>query len=335
MLGEFIEQLRNRQDLDEAAAEQALERVLQPETPDEEIRAFLIALADKGETPEEIAGFARGMRRMAVRVRSRHEYFVDTAGTGGGRPTFNISTTAAFVIAGAGVPVAKHGNRAATSRCGSADVLEALGIPTRRPAEVSQQALDEIGICFLFAPTHHPSMQRVAQIRRELGRRTIFNLLGPLTNPAGAPCQLIGVFAPELTEKLGKVLQRLGTRRSWVVHSRDGFDELSTAAGNRVAEVGNGDFQLFEFQRMPVSDVPPVGGTPEENAALLAGILAGEIQGGALGVVLLNAAAAVHLATGMTFSEAYREAEASVNDGKAERKLNQLREFYLDTEGIS
>lgn len=335
MLGEFIDQVRNRQDLTESQAEEALRALLQEETPDEEIRSFLVLLADKGETPEEIAGFARGMRKMAVRIESCHEVFVDTAGTGGGRPTFNISTAAAFVIAGAGVPVAKHGNRAATSRCGSADVLEALGVPVQQPPEIPQRALDEIGICFLFAPIHHPSMKRVAQIRRELGRRTIFNLLGPLTNPAGAPHQLIGVFQRDLTERLGRVLQRLGTRRSWVVHSQDGLDELSAAAPNRVAEVEDGRLALFDFQRMPIADAAPSGGSVEENAALVSGVLRGEIGGAARSVVLLNAAAAIHVATGVPFSEAYRQAEASLDEGRAAHKLEEMREFYRTAGGCA
>ncbi|GAB4235514.1 MAG: anthranilate phosphoribosyltransferase [Acidobacteriota bacterium] len=335
MLGEFIEALKNRQHLTEDQAEQALQALLLEETPDEEIKAFLLHLAEKGETPEEITGFANGMRKMAVRIESRHEVFVDTAGTGGGRPTFNISTAAAFVIAGSGIPVAKHGNRAATSRCGSADVLEALGVPVQQPPEVSRRALDEIGICFLFAPIHHPSMKRVARIRRELGRRTIFNLLGPLTNPAGAPFQLVGVFERPLTEKLGRVLQKLGTRRAWIVHSQDGLDELSAAAPNRVAEVEDGRLTLFDFQRMPVAEAAPPGGSAEENAALVAAVLAGETAGAARAVVLLNAAAAIHVAAGVPFSEAYRQAEASLENGAALRKLNEMREFYSTAGGAS
>jgi anthranilate phosphoribosyltransferase len=214
MLEGLTAELRAGRRLNEPEAEDALAAILSEDQGDAVIADFLVTLAERGESVEEIAGFARGMRRLCVPIRTRRADVVDTAGTGGGRSTFNISTAAAFVIAAAGVAVAKHGNRAVTSRCGSADLLEELGVRVDRPAEVSERALDEIGICFLFAPLYHPAMKRVARIRKELGRRTIFNMLGPLTNPASAPFQLIGVYSPELTEKLGGALLRLGCRHA-------------------------------------------------------------------------------------------------------------------------
>ena len=204
MIEELTKVVQTDRDLSESEAQRALELVLSEETPDAAIAALLTALADKGESSEEIIGFARIMRQQVIPIQSRQEKLIDTAGTGGGADTFNISTTAAFIIAGAGVPVAKHGNRALTSRCGSADLLAALGVSIECPPEVARVALESIGLAFMFAPLFHPAMKRVAQIRRELKHRTIFNMLGPLTNPASAHYQIIGVYSPDLTEKLAE-----------------------------------------------------------------------------------------------------------------------------------
>jgi anthranilate phosphoribosyltransferase len=327
MLSEYTTRVSAGKDLSYDEAEKALEAILAPQTPDTEIARFLVALSDKGEAAEEIAGFTRVMRAHAVPVDCKHKTFVDTAGTGGGVDTFNISTAAAFVIAATGLPVAKHGNRAITSRSGSADVLEHLGVRIEAPPEVAQQTLNQVGICFMFAPHFHPAMKRVAGIRRELERRTIFNLLGPLLNPASAPCLLVGVYAEELTQKLAKALCLLGCRRAWVVHSHDGLDELSVAESSRVAEVRDGQVRTFDFQ--PVSTHPgiPPGGTAAENALLIEAILQGQVSGAAHDVVVLNAAAARHLALDVPFSEALRQAETAISSGAALRKLRELAEL--------
>lgn len=333
MLQELTRELEASRDLPQESAAQALELILAEGTPDREIMAFLSALHSKGETPAEIAGFARIMRRHAVTLRCRHQDLIDTAGTGGGADTFNVSTAAAFVIAGAGLPVAKHGNRAATSRSGSADVLQALGVQVARSAEVARQSLDELGIAFLFAPLFHPSMKRVVQIRRQLPHRTIFNLLGPLTNPAGAPYQIIGVYAPDLTRRLGKALAALGCSRAWVVHSRDGLDELSTGAPSWVTEVEDDRDRSFEFDPAPHGFAPRdlsavAGGSPEENGRLVRAILEGGQHGSPRDLVVLNAAAALHLAGESDFRVALDRAGESIDSGSAVKKLDQLVEAY-------
>src|SRR5207253_1457663 len=229
-LREFLERLLRRENLSRAEASQLLGALLDSEATDAQIGATLIALKQKGETVEELAGLAEGMRQRAIRINSRHNCFIDTAGTGSScAKTFNVSTAAAFVIAGAGLPVAKHGNRAASSRCGSADVLNALGVNVSASPEISEKCLSEIGICFMFAPLFHGATARVAGIRRELGVQTTFNLLGPLTNPAGAPRQIIGVSSRAFVEPLARTLMLLGTERAWVVHGADGLDEVTIA----------------------------------------------------------------------------------------------------------
>src|SRR3989454_3261524 len=216
------------ENLSRAEASQLLEALLDGEATDAQIAATLIALKQKGETVEELAGLAEGMRARAVRINSRHSCFIDTAGTGSScAKTFNVSTAAGFVIAGAGLPVAKHGNRAASSRCGSADVLTALGVNVSTSPEVSERCLNEIGICFMFAPLYHGATARVASVRRELGVQTTFNLLGPLTNPASAPRQIIGVSNRDSVEPLAGALALLGIERAWVVHGADGLDEVT------------------------------------------------------------------------------------------------------------
>lgn len=331
MLQEFKQRLVNGAgNLTEEEASAALEAILAPESSDTDIASFLLALAEKGETSEEVAGFVRVMRRLAVKVECDHEVFVDTAGTGGGTATFNVSTAAAFVISGSGVPVAKHGNRAITSRCGSADVLSELGVQVGRPPEVSEKALNEIGICFMFAPGFHPAMKRVAQIRRELGRRTIFNMIGPLTNPASAPFQLIGVYAQELTQILGEALLRLGCRKAWVVHAADGLDEMSVSAETRVVEVDESGLDSFDFKPIARSFEIPEGGSPEHNATLIRGILDGRIAGPARDLVVLNAAAAIHIATGESMTASLNRAQKAVTEGAAREKLDELVAAYAE-----
>jgi len=333
MLEEFTASVEAGRDLSEAEAQQALELVLSEETPDAAITALLTALAEKGESSEEIIGFARVMRRQAIPIQSQQDKLIDTAGTGGGADTFNISTTATFVIAGAGVSVAKHGNRALTSRCGSADVLAALGVLIECPPEVAQRALDTIGLAFMFAPLFHPAMKRVAQIRRGLKHRTIFNLLGPLTNPAGAPYQIIGVYSPDLTQKLAEASLGLGCRRTWVVHSYDGLDELSTGARVRVSDAQNGKVESFDldpgewgFKKNSTAEYS--GGSAEQNARIVRGILEGNLKGPARDVVVLNAAAALHVAGEGEPEEMVQRAEESLDSGAALEKLSRLIEIY-------
>lgn len=317
--------------LTDIEAEQALETILQPDCPDVAIASFLTALTMKGETAEEIAGFARVMRRHAVRIHCDFETFLDTAGTGGGRESFNISTTAAFVIAGAGLAVAKHGNRAVTSRSGSADFLSALGIRIDVPPEVSEKCLNEFGMAFLFAPLFHPAMKRVAAIRRQIGHRTIFNLLGPLTNPAEAPFQLVGVYSRELAEKLAQALSRLGCRGAWVVHSDDGMDELSVRADSLVFEAIDNRVRSFSFSPRPwglahygLTGYP--AGDAEENARICRDILEGRTSGAVRDVVVLNAAAALHVSGEADFAIAVARAQESIDSGSALEKLSRLAE---------
>lgn len=328
MLRKYTEKLKKGSSLTETESEEVLEQILSDHSEDCEITELLTALAQKGETPEEITGFARVMRRKAVPIESDHPICIDTAGTGGGADTFNISTAAVFVIAGAGIPVAKHGNRAITSRSGSADVLVELGVRVDVAPSTAARALNEIGLCFMFAPHFHPAMKRVAGIRRELGRRTIFNLLGPLTNPASAPCQIIGVYSAELTTRLAESLKRLGCHRAWVVHSHDGLDEISISDRTQVAEVNGAEVRSFEFGPREIQMGVPRGGSPAENAALIQGILESKISGPAREIVILNAAAALYIAREDTFEKALADAEKAVNSGAALEKLERLREAY-------
>src|SRR5215211_1911348 len=245
-LREFTLRLMRGEDLRREEAASLLDALLDGTATDAQIGAALVALAVKGETVEELAGLASSMRGRAVRIRSRHERFVDTAGTGSSAAkTFNVSTAAAFVIAGAGLPVAKHGSRAATSRSGSADVLTALGVNVSAAPQVSEECLNEIGICFMFAPLYHNATARVAGVRRELGVHTTFNLLGPLTNPAGAPRQLIGVWHRALVELMAEALVALGAEHAWVVHGADGLDEVTLSGETFVAEALKGRVKTF------------------------------------------------------------------------------------------
>src|SRR6266705_6905279 len=248
-LKQFLPRLMRGEDLSRAEAAELLDALLDPEATDAQIAAALIALKVKGETFEELAGLTEAMRERAVRITSRHARFVDTAGTGSSCvKTFNVSTAAAFVIAGAGLAVAKHGNRAASSRCGSADVLGALGVNVSISPEVSERCLNENGICFMFAPLYHSATARVVTIRRELGTQTTFNLLGPLTNPARAPRQIIGVSSRDNLGRLAGALGLLGTEHAWVVHGADGLDEITVSDKTWVAEARNGQVWTFQIQ---------------------------------------------------------------------------------------
>jgi anthranilate phosphoribosyltransferase len=330
-LTEFIARLVRREDLTREEAEQLLESLLDAEATDAQIAAALVALAAKGETVEELTGMATGLRARAVRINSCHSRFIDTAGTGSSpAKTFNISTAAAFVIAGAGLPVAKHGNRAASSKSGSADLLTALGVNVSAIPSVSQDALNEIGICFMFAPLYHGATARVAGIRRQLGIHTTFNLLGPLSNPAGARRQIIGVWRKDLAERLAHVLAGLGTDCAWVVHGEDGLDEVTLAGKTYVAEAEYGHVNLFEISPQNFGFMPATldhlrGGDAEANAAIVRAVLAGERKDEAQRLVLVNAAAAL-LVGGIVDSlhDGVRRAAEAIDSGAAMSKLERL-----------
>ena len=293
-----IAKLIEGQDLARERMIGAMNRIMSGGATDAQIGAFLVALRVKGETVEEIAGAARVMREKATRVDTRHATVVDTCGTGGdGSGTFNISTAAAFVVAGAGLCVAKHGNRAASSLCGSADVLKELGVNIEASPETMGRCLDEVGIGFLFAPALHGAMKFAIGPRRELGVRTIFNALGPLTNPAGATRHLIGVYSRSLTDTLAEVLRSLESERAFVVHGLDGLDEITTTGPTQVSELNDGTVSTYEItpEDLGISRASPgdlAGGSAETNAAILRRVLHGE-PGPRLDVVLLNAAAAI------------------------------------------
>lgn len=327
----YLLRLMRGENLSREEAAALLDALLDGAATDAQIGAALVALAVKGETVEELAGMATAMRARARRINTQHKCFIDTAGTGSSASkTFNVSTTAAFVIAGAGLPVAKHGSRAATSLSGSADVLTALGVGVGVAPEVSEACLDEIGMCFMFAPLYHGATARVAGVRRELGVHTTFNLLGPLTNPAGAPRQIIGVWHAALVEPLAHTLAALGTERAWVVHGRDGLDEITLADKTFVAEVSGGAVRAFEigpedFNLGGASLEGLRGGDAERNAHIIRAVLAGERCDAARALVVVNAAAALYVGgAAQSLPEAARMAEQSIDDGAALAKLDRL-----------
>jgi anthranilate phosphoribosyltransferase len=288
-------------ELAEAEAAAVLREVMEGRSSPEETAGLLIALRTRGETADEIAGLARTMRELATKVEVDVEGLLDTAGTGGGTPTFNVSTTAAFVAAGAGCPVAKHGNRSATSQSGSADVLEALGARIDLGPEQVADCIATVGFGFMFAPQHHAAMKHVVPVRKALGVRTIFNLLGPLTNPAGAPHQVIGVSDGPFLEHMAMALARLGGRSALVVSSEDGLDEISISAPTRVVELNDGRIEAYTVtpeelgvERAPLEEIG--SGPPEENARITRAVLAGEDAGAARSLTLVNGGAAIYAA---------------------------------------
>src|SRR5712692_1796557 len=327
----LLPRLMRSEDLSRAEAAQLLDALLEPEASDAQIASTLIALRLKGETFEELAGMSEAMRSRAVRITSRHACFIDTAGTGSSRvKTFNVSTAAAFVIAGAGLAVAKHGNRAASSRCGSADVLAALGVNVSASPEVAEKCLNEIGICFMFAPLYHGATARVASVRRELGVQTTFNLLGPLTNPAHAPRQIIGVANPNAIEPVASALALLGTERAWVVHGADGLDEVTIADKTFVAEARHSEVRRFEispedfgFERIALDGLS--SGDAEVNAGIIRAVLSGERQDAARALVIVNAATALRVGgVASDLREGTQLAAQSIDSGEARKKLDQL-----------
>jgi len=329
MMARLVTKLLRRDDLSEDEAAAAMDLVMRGEAHPAQLAGLLIGLAMKGERPAELVGLARTMRARGVTVTADGDA-VDTCGTGGDRAgTFNISTAAAIVVAGAGLPVVKHGNRSVSSHCGSADVLETLGVTITAVPAVVQQALREVGLAFCFAPTFHPAMRHAVEARKALGVPTAFNLLGPLTNPARVPYQVVGVARPELTELMARALQQLGARRAWVVHGADGLDELSTTGYTKVSECHGDVVRTFYVHPSDVGlpkGVPQalVGATAADNAAIIRRVLAGE-SGPARDVVLLNAGAALFVAgRAASLREAIALGAAAIASGAASRTLDAL-----------
>ena len=321
VLTQAIDRVAGGEDLDARETAAVLTEIVDGNASEAQAAAFLIALRTKGETVGEIAGLAATLRERAVRVEAGDD-LVDTAGTGGGRPTFNVSTTAAFIAAGAGCRVAKHGNRSATSQCGSADVLEALGGRIDLGPEDVAGCIREIGFGFMFAPLHHPAFKHIVPVRKELAVRTVFNFLGPLTNPAGARRQVIGVSDPSKLETMAAALGELGAERALVVSSADGLDEFSVSGATRVVELAGGELRSYDVtpeqvDLEPSADGAVGAGTPEQNAVVLRDVLAGN-PGTERSLAVLNAGAAIYVAgTAETLGEGVRAAERSVDSGAA------------------
>ena len=329
MIKEAIAILSKKQDLTSEMMEQVMDEIMRNEATDAQKASFLTSLYMKGETIEEITAAARGMRKHCERFLNNQDV-LEIVGTGGdGSNTINISTLSSIVAAAAGIPVAKHGNRAASSKCGTADCLEALGVKIDLEPEQSQKILKEINICFLFAQKYHTAMKYVGGVRKEMGVRTLFNILGPLSNPAGASMQLLGVYSEELVEPLARVLYNLGVKSAMVVYGEDSIDEISLSAPTKVCEFKNGDFKSYEitpeqfgFIRCKKEDL--VGGTPEENAKIVWDILNGA-RGPKTDAVLLNAGAAIYVAGGAdTVEDAIQIAKETIKSGKAKEKLEQF-----------
>ena len=337
MITDALTLLLEGRDLSREQAREVMDEVMRGEATSAQIGGFLIALRLKGETADEIAGCAEAMRAHVLPVRPGRDDLVDTAGTGGdGGRTFNISTAAALVAAAAGAAVAKHGNRAVSSASGSADVLEALGFSLEQPPERIARSIDELGFGFMFAPTHHPAMKHAAPVRRELATRTVFNVLGPLTNPAGARAQVIGVYAPALVPTIAAVLAQLGARRAFVVHGADGNDELSPSGPNLVCEVVDGSVRerTIDPAELGIERCAPgelTGGSPAENAAAIRAVFAGE-RSGKRDAVLLNAAGAI-AASGHAedLRDGLELARAALDSGAAAERLDELAEFSRAT----
>jgi anthranilate phosphoribosyltransferase len=336
MFREHLTRIIQRKDLSESDMADMMNTVLTGNATEAQIGAMMAALATKGETFEELAGAASAMRRNARRIQATGSPVVDTCGTGGdGAHTFNISTTTAFVVAGAGVTVAKHGNRSVSSKCGSADVLESLGVKLDTPPEIVEEAIQEVGIGFMFAPLYHSAMKYAIKPRQELGIRSLFNMLGPLTNPASAGCQLLGVFAPQLTEMFARALQLLGGQSALVVHGHDGLDEISVCAPTRVSELKNGMVRTYDIDPVPyfgrlAEPGAMAGGDAQENAVITRDILAGK-PGAKRDVVLINAGAALMAAgKAQDLKSGIELAAEAIDEGKAAEKLTALAEYTQD-----
>ena len=333
MIKEAIAQLVKREDLTSEVMEQVMEEIMTGEATDAQKASFLTAISMKGETIDEITSAAKVLRSHCERFLNDMDV-LEIVGTGGdGSNTINISTLSSVVVSAAGIPVAKHGNRAASSKCGTADCLEALGVKIDCAPARSAQILKDINLCFLFAQKYHPAMRFVGAVRKEMGIRTLFNVLGPLANPAGATMQLFGVYSEELVEPLAHVLRNLGVKRAMVVYGRDSMDEISLSAETKVCEFKNDEFKSYVIKpedlgltRCNKEDL--VGGTPQENAAIVNDILGGA-KGPKTDVVLLNAGAAIYLASdGITLKDGIEKAREIIVSGKAKK---QLKEFIEET----
>uniref|UniRef100_UPI00402AC413 anthranilate phosphoribosyltransferase n=1 Tax=[Lactobacillus] rogosae TaxID=706562 RepID=UPI00402AC413 len=331
MIKEAIAQLVKREDLTSAVMEQVMEEIMTGEATDAQKASFLTALSMKGETIDEITSAAKVLRSHCERFLNDMDV-LEIVGTGGdGSNTINISTLSSVVVSAAGIPVAKHGNRAASSKCGTADCLEALGVKIDCAPARSAQILKDINLCFLFAQKYHPAMRFVGAVRKEMGIRTLFNVLGPLANPAGATMQLFGVYSEELVEPLAHVLRNLGVKRAMVVYGRDSMDEISLSAETKVCEFKNDEFKSYIIKpedlgiaRCNKEDL--VGGTPQENAAIVNDILGGA-KGPKTDVVLLNAGAAIYLASdGITLKDGIEKAREIIVSGKAKEQLEKFIE---------
>ena len=333
MIQQALADLLDGKGLGRPRCREVMGEIMRGEATPAQIGGFLVALRLKGETADEIAGCAEAMREHVLPVHPRRDDLVDTAGTGGdGAATINISTAAAIVAAAAGAGVAKHGNRAVSSASGSADVLEALGFRLEQPPERIAQSIDELGFGFMFAPSHHPAMRHAAPVRRELAARTVFNVLGPLTNPAGARAQVIGVYSRPLVRTIADVLAQLGARRAFVVHGAHGIDELSPAGPNDVCEVVDGDVRarVIDPVELGVERCDPDelrGGTPAENARAIHDVFAGA-RGGRRDAILLNAAGAIAAAGHAgDLREGLELAREAVDSGAAAARLDELAGF--------
>ena len=330
MFATLIEKLQRRQDLSREEAAAAMEEIMEGRAQPAQIAGLLIGLSMKGERPDEIVGLAQTMRGRATKLSRTHAPVFDTCGTGGDRAhTFNVSTVAALVLAACGVRVAKHGNRSVSSQCGSADLFEALGVRVNAEPAVVEGCLEHAGIAFFFAPTFHPSMRHAGPTRKDLGVRTAFNLLGPLTNPAGASRQLVGVPRPELTELVARSLALLGSERAWVVHGADGLDEISTTGYTKVSECRDGRVNTFyvhpsDFGVPKSAPAQLRGGDAAANATIARIVLNGE-RGAARDIVLLNAAASLLIAERVaSIQEGLSQAAAALDSGRAALVLEKL-----------
>ena len=334
MIQAALVKLLDGKQLSRTEAREVMGEIMLGEATPAQIGGFLVALRAKGETADEIAGCAEAMRAHVLPVHPRRDDLVDTAGTGGdGAHTINISTAAALVAAAAGSAVAKHGNRAVSSACGSADVLEALGFTLEQEPERIERSIDELGFGFLFAPAHHPAMRHAAPVRKELATRTVFNVLGPLTNPAGARAQVVGVYSAELVRTIADVLVQLGAHRAFVVHGAGGIDELSPVGPNLVAEVADGNVREWELDPEAELGLPRCtlaelrGGPPAQNAAAIRGVFAGE-DGGRRTAILLNAAGAIAAAGhAEDLREGLELAREAIDSGAAAERLDRLAAF--------
>ena len=329
----YIQKLNHRENLTQFEIEAVMQEIMAGQAAKDDVAAFLLALREKGPTVEEITGAARIMRRFVIGIKTRHQRILDTCGTGGDKKnTFNISTITAFVVAGAGVVVAKHGNRSVSSKCGSADVLEAVGIKLDIEEQHLSECLNEVGIAFLFAQKLHPAMKNVAPVRKALGVETIFNVLGPLTNPAQATHQIMGVYSRDLVEPMAHVLKNLGLQRALVVHGSDGLDEITTTGRTDVSEYNGGEVISCDIspEELGIPLAKPadlVGGDLPTHVKIFESILNGR-KGPQRDIVVVNAAYALYIAEQVkNIDEGIQAAQHSIDSGKARQKLEELKEF--------